>query len=268
MQTREQSRVTTEPRAFDSLKWDLNSNLEQELTGVRAEIQSISTTWTLPHQLVAGIASCLTPAVYTCTPLQAILWSRSHKPAGKGFLTGAEGALQEHAGTSSLTGLFLNMIFYWLFWLSPLSGGFESVEEEETEVEKREEERRRKKKLEEQRNITKERDHVVWNHWSPRWGWQSRNQWVGFGEWLMMGKIFKWGPSISLPALRSTTFSFAAKGKSFDRTKPQYLICIISWKQWKQWQTLFWGAPKSLQMVTAAMKLKDACSLEEKLWPT
>ena len=33
-------------------------------------------------------------------------------------------------------------------------------------------------------------------------------------------------------------------------------------------QTLFWGAPKSLQMVTAAMKLKDACSLEDKLWPT
>ena len=28
---------------------------------------------------------------------------------------------------------------------------------------------------------------------------------------------------------------------------------------------LFWGAPKSLQMVTAAMKLKNACSLEEKL---
>ena len=26
----------------------------------------------------------------------------------------------------------------------------------------------------------------------------------------------------------------------------------------------FWGAPKSLQMVTAAMKLKDTCSLEEK----
>ena len=31
---------------------------------------------------------------------------------------------------------------------------------------------------------------------------------------------------------------------------------------------LFWGAPESLQMVTAAMKFKDACSLEEKLWPT
>ena len=31
--------------------------------------------------------------------------------------------------------------------------------------------------------------------------------------------------------------------------------------------TLFLGASKLLQMVTAAMKLKDACSLEEKLWP-
>ena len=33
-------------------------------------------------------------------------------------------------------------------------------------------------------------------------------------------------------------------------------------------ETLFSWAPKSLQMVTAAMKLKDACFLEEKLWPT
>ena len=39
-------------------------------------------------------------------------------------------------------------------------------------------------------------------------------------------------------------------------------------KQWKQCQTLFFWAPKSLQMVTAAMKLKDAYSLEGKLWPT
>ena len=30
-------------------------------------------------------------------------------------------------------------------------------------------------------------------------------------------------------------------------------------------QNLFWGAPKSLKMVIAAMKLKDASSLEEKL---
>ena len=31
---------------------------------------------------------------------------------------------------------------------------------------------------------------------------------------------------------------------------------------------IFWGAPESLQMMTAAMKLKDAYSLEEKIWPT
>ena len=42
----------------------------------------------------------------------------------------------------------------------------------------------------------------------------------------------------------------------------------IDGKQWKQWLILFLGAPKSLQMVTEAMKLKNACSLEEKLWPT
>ena len=35
-------------------------------------------------------------------------------------------------------------------------------------------------------------------------------------------------------------------------------------KQWKQCQTLFFWAPQSLQMVTAAMKLKDAYSLEGK----
>ena len=46
---------------------------------------------------------------------------------------------------------------------------------------------------------------------------------------------------------------------------------ITSWKidgETKQWLTILGGAPKSLQMVTAAMKLKDAYSLEGKLWPT
>ena len=59
---------------------------------------------------------------------------------------------------------------------------------------------------------------------------------------------------------------------NIQKTKIMASGPITSWqidrKQWKQWQTLFWGAPKSLQMVTAAMKLKDTCSLEEKLWPT
>ena len=47
---------------------------------------------------------------------------------------------------------------------------------------------------------------------------------------------------------------------------------ITSWQidgeTMKQWETLYFWAQKSLQMVTAAMKLKDAYSLEGKLWPT
>ena len=56
---------------------------------------------------------------------------------------------------------------------------------------------------------------------------------------------------------------------NIQKTKIMASGPITSWeidrKQWKQCQTLFWGAPKSLQMVIAAMKLKDAYSLEEKL---
>ena len=36
--------------------------------------------------------------------------------------------------------------------------------------------------------------------------------------------------------------------------------------KWKHWQTLFSWSPKSLWTVTAAIKLKDACSLGKKLW--
>ena len=56
---------------------------------------------------------------------------------------------------------------------------------------------------------------------------------------------------------------------NIQKTKIMASCPITSWeidgKQWKQCQTLFLGAPKSLQMVIAAMKLKDAYSLEEKL---
>ena len=55
---------------------------------------------------------------------------------------------------------------------------------------------------------------------------------------------------------------------NIQKTKIMAFGPITSWqidgKQWKQWETLFFWAPKSLQMVTAAMKLKDACSLKEK----
>ena len=43
------------------------------------------------------------------------------------------------------------------------------------------------------------------------------------------------------------------------------ISCQIMGKQWKQCHILFWGAPKSLHMVIAAMKLKDANSLKGKL---
>ena len=72
------------------------------------------------------------------------------------------------------------------------------------------------------------------------------------------------------PTYLVANFSFSRS--NIQKTKIMASNPITLWqidgKQWKQWQTLFSWAPKSLQMVTAAMKLKDACSLEEKLWPT
>ena len=56
---------------------------------------------------------------------------------------------------------------------------------------------------------------------------------------------------------------------NIQKTKIMVSGPITSWqidgKQWKQWLTLFWGTPKSLQMVTADTKLKNTYSLEEKL---
>ena len=56
---------------------------------------------------------------------------------------------------------------------------------------------------------------------------------------------------------------------NIQKTKIMASGPITSWqivgKQWKQWLTLFFWAPNSLQMVSAAMKLKDTYSLEGKL---
>ena len=55
---------------------------------------------------------------------------------------------------------------------------------------------------------------------------------------------------------------------NIQKTKIMSSGPITSWErdgETKQCQTLFLWAPKSLQMVIAAMKLKDTCSLEEKL---
>ena len=55
---------------------------------------------------------------------------------------------------------------------------------------------------------------------------------------------------------------------SIQKTKIMASGPITSWQidgeKWKQWQTLFWGAPKSLQMVTTAMKFKKKCLLHER----
>ena len=56
---------------------------------------------------------------------------------------------------------------------------------------------------------------------------------------------------------------------NIHKTKIMASNPITSWQieveKWKQWLTLFFWAPKPLQMVIAAMKLKDAYSLEGKL---
>ena len=59
---------------------------------------------------------------------------------------------------------------------------------------------------------------------------------------------------------------------NIQKTKIMASGTITSWqidgKEWEQWQILFSLAPRSLEMVTVAVKLKEACSLEEKVRPT
>ena len=56
---------------------------------------------------------------------------------------------------------------------------------------------------------------------------------------------------------------------NIEKTKIIASSSITSWQMNGETVTAsILGAPKSLQMVTAAMNLEDACSLEEKLWPT
>ena len=56
---------------------------------------------------------------------------------------------------------------------------------------------------------------------------------------------------------------------NIQKTKIMASGSITSWEideeKWKQWMTFTFSGPKSLQMVTAAMKLKDTYSLEGKL---
>ena len=60
---------------------------------------------------------------------------------------------------------------------------------------------------------------------------------------------------------------------NIQKTKIMASSPITSWQTDRETMEavrdfILWGAPKSLQMMTAAMELKDACTFEEKLWPT
>ena len=89
------------------------------------------------------------------------------------------------------------------------------------------------------------------------------------------GNVFAFLIAESKEELKNLLMKVEEKNEKSDlklniqKTKIMASIPIISCKQmggkWKQWQTLFSWASKPLWTVTAAMKLKDACSLEENL---
>ena len=104
----------------------------------------------------------------------------------------------------------------------------------------------------------------------------GKGKFVKIHVWHMGGKRRKkfWGRKIDWKkVLECQAFGFYPEGLDFILKQP------LKGKEYNQKLrfemltllavgTLFSWAPKSLQMVIAAMKLKDACSLEEKLWPT
>ena len=81
-------------------------------------------------------------------------------------------------------------------------------------------------------------------------------------DWFQIGKGVRQGCILSL-------CEKVVLKLNIQKTKIMASGPITSWeidgKQWKQCQTLFFWSPKSLKMVTEAMKLKDAYSLEGKL---
>ena len=80
----------------------------------------------------------------------------------------------------------------------------------------------------------------------------------------------KWGKSFLMRVKEENEKA----GLKLSIQKSKIMACgpITSWQiergKWNQWQIFFSGAPKSLWTVTAAVKIKDTCFLEEKLWQT
>ena len=74
-------------------------------------------------------------------------------------------------------------------------------------------------------------------------------------------------PSNHEKTWRNLKFILLSERSQCKKATIIWFQCNSNWKIQNYGHSNSW-APKSLQMVTAAMKLKDTCSLEEKLWPT
>ena len=86
------------------------------------------------------------------------------------------------------------------------------------------------------------------------------------GPWRHSGGALLWDHGGS--RVRRTRQGGSQHSENEDHGNWSHHFMANRWGNNGNRQTLFWGAPKSLQMVTATLKSKDACSLEEKLWPT
>ena len=113
-----------------------------------------------------------------------------------------------------------------------------------------------------------------WAGWFTSWNQdcQEKYQQPQICRWYQSNG-WKWkGTKKSLDEGKRGEWKKLAQKSSFKKRRSWHLFPSLNGKwmgnMWKQWQILFSWAPKSLQMVTAVMKLKNAFSLEEKLWQT
>ena len=104
----------------------------------------------------------------------------------------------------------------------------------------------------------------VFSRYMPRSGIAASYDYFIFSFLKISILFFVVAAPIYIP-MNSVWFPFSIPSQALAICK---LLITEMGKQWKQWETFSCGARKSLQMVTAAKKLKDTCSLEEKLWPT
>ena len=97
--------------------------------------------------------------------------------------------------------------------------------------------------------------------WPRDWIWVSRIAGRCFTIWTARELVEEY-------YFESVGNFFWGGHKESDTTERLNWTELMFVKKWKQWQILFSWDPKSLQIVTAAMKLKDTCSLEDKTWQT